>query len=223
MPKDDIIAEVMTPSGGEQDSTTARRTLRGQAIRARETLTATARAALTVRLEHHLGELLERLAPRRLGFCWPHRGEPDLHGFVARWLAADAGREAALPVVHGRDEAMSFRRWTPGMVLVQDRHGIPHPAEGDELRPDALLVPLNAFDAAGFRLGYGGGYFDRTLAVLDTIAIGVGFELGRVATVHPQPHDRPMHWLVTERGVFAPQPGPAGTSPAAGDQPRKSL
>jgi len=64
-----------------------------------------------------------------------------------------------------------------------------------------VLVPLNAFDAAGYRLGYGGGYFDRTLAQMRTIAIGVGFELGRVDSVLPQPHDLPMNWIVTESGA----------------------
>jgi 5-formyltetrahydrofolate cyclo-ligase len=67
--------------------------------------------------------------------------------------------------------------------------------------PDALLIPLIGFDAAGFRLGYGGGYYDRTLAVLGAaLKIGVGHELGRLATIHPQPHDVPMDIVVTERG-----------------------
>jgi 5-formyltetrahydrofolate cyclo-ligase len=104
--------------------------------------------------------------------------------------------------VQGRDAPLAFRPWVPGMTLVADRHGIAHPPHGDPVVPDALLVPLNAFDVDGFRLGYGGGYFDRTLAQLDATAIGVGFELGRSDSVFPQPHDRPMDWIVTEAGAF---------------------
>ena len=89
------------------------------------------------------------------------------------------------------------------MAMEEDRHGIPTPAIGDFVQPQALLIPLAAFDAAGFRLGYGGGYFDRTLAGLQPrpLAIGVGFELCRVASIHPEPHDERLDAVVTEAGV----------------------
>jgi 5-formyltetrahydrofolate cyclo-ligase len=186
----------------KSDIQTRRRELRRHAIRAREMLTETARAALSARLETHLAGVLATLSPATLAFCWPHRAEPDLRRLIARWLHAESGRIAALPVVQERDAALAFRAWVPGMILVADRHGISHPPHGDLVMPDALLVPLNAFDADGFRLGYGGGYFDRTLAQLDATAIGVGFELGRCESVFPQPHDRPMDWIVTEAGAF---------------------
>jgi 5,10-methenyltetrahydrofolate synthetase len=149
----------------------------------------------------HLDGVLVELAPRVLAFCWPYRAEPDLRSWVQAWLAADEQRVAALPVVVEKHAAMHFRRWTPGAEMVADRHGIPHPAEAVEVLPEAVLVPLNAFDAQGYRLGYGGGYFDRTLAQMETVAIGVGFELGRVPSALPQPHDRPMAWIVTEAGA----------------------
>lgn len=195
------------------DIVARRRALRNHALQAREALTATAREALTRRLEAHLESLLARLAPRSLAFCWPFRAEPDLRHFVAGWLAADADRRAALPVVLDRAAPLVFRSWTPGMTLVPDRHGIPHPPVGEEVLPELVLVPLNAFDAAGFRLGYGGGYFDRTLAALDAVAVGIGYELGRVDSVLPQAHDRSMDWLVTEAGVFRPDGG--GSTPGA--------
>lgn len=179
-----------------------RRELRRLTISGRERLTETARASLSARLEAHLETLLEALAPLTLAFCWPHRGEPDLRRLIARWLHADAQRTAALPVVCERDGPLLFRPWRPGMALAADRHGILHPPCGEVVVPEVLLVPLNAFDAAGYRLGYGGGYFDRTLAHLNAVAIGVGFELGRTDSVFPQPHDRPMNWLVTEAGAF---------------------
>lgn len=195
----------MHESGSEEDIVARRRALRNAALSAREALTATARSALTHRLQGHLAPLLEQLVPRTLGFCWPFRAEPDLRHFVAGWLGEDASRRAALPVVLDREAPLTFRRWVPGMSLQPDRHGIPHPPAGEDLVPDVVLVPLNAFDAQGFRLGYGGGYFDRTLEVLSARAVGVGFELGRVDCVLPQPHDRPMDWLVTEAGAFQPR------------------
>jgi 5,10-methenyltetrahydrofolate synthetase len=93
------------------------------------------------------------------------------------------------------------------MEMMLDRHGIPFPASAEEIAPDVALVPLNAFDARGYRLGYGGGYFDRTLAAMEQMAaVGVGFELGREVDVLPQAHDRAMHWLITEAGVFRATP-----------------
>jgi 5-formyltetrahydrofolate cyclo-ligase len=83
-------------------------------------------------------------------------------------------------------------------------YDIPFPKARDILLPDLVLAPPVGFDAARYRLGYGGGYFDRTLAVLQPrpFAIGVGFELGRLTTVYPQPHDLAMDAIVTEVGVF---------------------
>ena len=175
--------------------------MRRQALQAREAMDEAQRASLTARLCSHLDGVIGRLAPRTLAFCWPYRAEADLRGWVQAWLAADARRVAALPVVVEAAAAMHFRRWAPGALMIPDRHGIPHPAEPVEVRPEVVIVPLNAFDAAGYRLGYGGGYFDRTLARMETVAIGVGFELGRVPSVLPQPHDLPMDWIVTEAGA----------------------
>jgi len=186
------------PAGAEA----LRRRLRAQAVAAREALAAGLRAELTARIERHLDGVVARFAPDSLAYCWPYRAEPDLRGWVGRWLAADARRRASLPVVLDKATPLTFRRWTPDCAMVPDHHGIPVPAEGEVLEPAVLLVPLNAFDAAGYRLGYGGGYFDRTLAQRKVMAIGVGFELGRADTVFPQAHDLPMDWLVTEAGAF---------------------
>ena len=84
-----------------------------------------------------------------------------------------------------------------------DRHGIPIPADGATLIPDVVLLPLVAFDARGFRLGYGGGYFYRTLAGLAPrpFSIGVGFEVARVDSIQPQEHDIPLDAVVTEAGA----------------------
>jgi 5,10-methenyltetrahydrofolate synthetase len=152
-----------------------------------------------------------QLAALRVGFCWPVNNEPDVRAALETWQAAgDAAFAALLPVVVEAGVALAFRPWQPGMALSADRYGIPTPVTGDFQQPQALLIPLAAFDAAGFRLGYGGGYFDRTLARLHPrpLAIGVGFELSRVDSVFPEPHDERLDAVVTEERVitFARQP-----------------
>lgn len=84
-----------------------------------------------------------------------------------------------------------------------DRHAIPIPADGAVLVPDVVLLPLVAFDRRGFRLGYGGGYFDRTLAAIvpRPFTVGIGFEIARVDTIQPQQHDIPLDAVVTEAGA----------------------
>ena len=175
--------------------------LRRQKIAARETLPPPVHARHSARIEAHLALLFARLKPRVLGFCWPIRGEVDCRELAARTIAA--GGRACLPLVLKPGAAMAFREWRPDCVMAIDRHGIHYPAAGAELIPDVLLMPVNAFDAEGFRLGYGGGYFDRTLAALKPppLAIGVGFELARVASTHPGSHDIALDAVVTEAGL----------------------
>lgn len=182
--------------------------LRDAAIAAREAIPPARRATLDRHIGAHLDRLLDASGPRVLGFCWPHRSEPDLRDWVAAWLDQAPHRIAVLPVVVARAAPMIFRRWTPETPLVSDRFGIPHPPDGEAWLPEALLVPVNAFDRGGFRIGYGGGYFDRTLASLSPrpLAIGIGYECGRVANALPQAHDLPMDWMVTEQGAY---PSPA--------------
>ena len=193
---------MMTTMMNDDDILAIRRDLRCSTIARREALDASTHAALTRDLEAHLAVLLARLDPPCVAFCWPYRAEPDLRAFITRWLDAGRARQAALPVVLDRDQPMVFRAWTPACSLAVDRHGIPYPADTPELTPVLALVPLNAFDAAGYRIGYGGGYFDRTLAAMSMITVGVGFELGRVTSVYPQAHDKPMDWIATEAGCW---------------------
>lgn len=119
------------------------------------------------------------------------------------------GREVALPVVVGPGLPLEFRRWTRATPMASGVYDIPYPAEGEGVRPGALLVPLVGFDEGGFRLGYGGGFYDRTLASepAKPLAIGVGFELSRLATIFPLPHDIPMDYIVTEKALYRPGPG----------------
>lgn len=116
-----------------------------------------------------------------------------------------AGRTLCLPVVAERDEAMLFRRWSPGEPLELDDAGIPAPLPlADTLAPDLILTPLLAFDASGARLGQGGGYYDRTFAVMpDAVRVGFAYAGQEVERLEIEPHDIRLHGVLTEKGYRA--------------------
>jgi 5,10-methenyltetrahydrofolate synthetase len=179
-----------------------RKAERTRLIAARLAAPAEMRNGWTERLIATLEPLLEK-AEGPISFYWPFRGEPDLRPLMRR--LSRAGMVLALPVVIERSAPLHFRPWAPGAKLELGIWNIPVPATKDEIEPKLLLAPVVGFTADGYRLGYGGGYFDRTLAKLGAghAAIGVGFELGRLPTIHPQPHDIRMSRIVTEAGVVA--------------------
>jgi 5,10-methenyltetrahydrofolate synthetase len=143
------------------------------------------------------------LASMAIGFCWPFKSEFDAR-FAIRYFR-DRGATAALPAVVAKASPLQFRKWWPGAPMTPGVYDIPVPDGTEIVIPDAAIVPMIGFDAEGYRLGYGGGYFDRTLAALlpRPLAIGVAFELGRLQSIHPQPHDIPMDFVVTEDGLHA--------------------
>jgi 5-formyltetrahydrofolate cyclo-ligase len=178
-----------------------RREQRADLIARREALPLDERRRLVDMILGLLTEHCPQLAQGCVGFYWPFRGEIGLHSLV-RGLV-DQGASAALPVVVERRQPLEFWAWHPGMALERGIWDIPVPAQRQVVQPTALLVPLVGFDETGYRLGHGGGYYDRTLAAMNPkpLAIGVGYELARLATIHPQPHDIPMDAIVTEAGV----------------------
>jgi len=153
-------------------------------------------------------------ALRTIGFYWPFKGEYDPRPLMRSLHAA--GRRLALPVVVERAKPLAFRAWWPGIRMVPGIWDIPVPAESEAVQPDAVVAPLLGFDAQGYRLGYGGGYYDRTLAALPgkPLAIGVGFEPAVLETIHPQPHDIPMDLIITPQRTV--RPGHAGLMAAGG-------
>ena len=182
-----------------------RQALRRQGIARRMALSAATHESLSTRICELIGRSFPELSHVHDGFCWPYKNEPDLRPLMQRWLArGNPGFAALLPVVIDAGRALAFRAWTPDCTMQTDRYGIPTPSSGDFLTPDALLIPVNVFDARGYRIGYGGGYFDRTLASLQstTLTIGVGFELARVDSIEPEEHDLPLAAIVTEAGVL---------------------
>lgn len=173
---------------------------------------------------------------------WPHRNEYDARALAARWR--EAGAVIALPVVVEKAAPLAFHAWDENTPMTTGPHGIAHPARGPALAPSVLLAPAVGFDAQGYRLGYGGGYFDRTLAALRAqgrrpLTIATAFEEARLDTLHPQPHDLPMDYVLTEAGLYrrgpqglqllslpGPEPGSgaacSGRSSDAGHAPRKA-
>lgn len=181
---------------------TWRKTLRARLIEARHALPAETLTRYRETIDCHLERGFAGLARGVCAFCWPYKGEYDAR-FLARRLRA-RGAVTALPVVVAPRTPLVFREWHPGVSLASGVLGIPYPAGSSEVVPDAVIVPLVGFDDAGYRLGYGGGYFDRTLAALERkpVVIGVAYESAHLDTIHPQPHDVPMDWVVTERGIY---------------------
>ena len=144
----------------------------------------------------------ELLASARLGIYWPIRSEFDPR-FVAHHLR-QRGATIGLPVVVGKDRPLIYREWHPGTVMREGGMGIPYPAAAaPELVPDVVLVPPVGFDPQGYRLGYGAGFFDRTLAAMvpRPLTLGVAFECARMPTIFPQPHDIALDFIVTEAGI----------------------
>jgi 5-formyltetrahydrofolate cyclo-ligase len=148
-----------------------------------------------------VAEILRSIAPGVAGFYWPIRGEINVVSLMESFVTG--GGSAALPVIVAKAQPLEFRLWRPGDSMSRGVFDIPYPTEARLVHPDVLIVPLVGFDERGYRLGYGGGYYDRTLNSLDPkpITIGIGFASARLETIHPQQYDVPMDYIVTERGV----------------------
>jgi 5,10-methenyltetrahydrofolate synthetase len=180
------------------DSTAFRAALRREKIAARQAQPETLRLRADALIRQRLAELLLPRSPGVFAFCWPIRAEVDCRPLAAELLAA--GWRAAMPTVVEPAAPMRFRAWSPDCPMSVDPHGIPVPADDAPLVPDVLLLPLVAFDPAGYRLGYGGGYFDRTLAACAPrpLTVGVGYALAGVPSIRPEAHDIPLDVIVTE-------------------------
>jgi 5-formyltetrahydrofolate cyclo-ligase len=149
-------------------------------------------------IEQRLHLLLQDRPGITLGVYWPFQAEFDPRPLID-WLIA-AGSAVALPAVVDKKGPLEYRSWRPGEALVDGVWNIPTPEKREIVVPQAVLAPLVGFDRDCYRLGYGGGYFDRTLAALSPrpLAIGVGFELSEIETIYPQDFDIPMDVIVTE-------------------------
>jgi 5-formyltetrahydrofolate cyclo-ligase len=162
----------------------------------------TDRAEREARLLQRLEEWLTASRAKRLGFFWATRSEPDLSPVIARWLQADHTRVASLPIIEG--ELLRFAPWSPGTALIAGPFDVWIPDTPRRIDPDLLVIPCVGIDRLRYRLGYGGGYYDRTLAVMSPhpATVGVGFDCARIETIDPKPHDLQMDIAMTESGSW---------------------
>ena len=167
----------------------------------RDELGAELRREWSIRIESTLRLQLQRNGGSKAAFYWPLGGEIDLRPYMRKYI--EQGGSALLPVVVQRHRPLEFRRWWPGMPMYPDARGIPSPKWRDMVEPDVIVIPMLGFDDQLYRLGYGGGYFDRTLCALESkpFCIGISFECCRLNTIYPQPHDIPLDAIVTEDRV----------------------
>jgi len=184
-----------------------RRAERERLISARLSLANAERERLAREIIGEIEQWVEPGPGLKIGLYWPWRAEPDLRGCFEPWHRN--GARVALPVVRARNEPLVFRQWTPSCRLRPGAMKIPVPVEGDEIVPNVVVAPLVGFDARGYRLGYGGGYFDRTLASLapQPFTIGVGYPSQQIATIYPQAHDVPMDIVIHGRNEVIERPG----------------
>ena len=149
-----------------------------------------------------------------IGAYWPIKGEFDPLPALHRWkedgelLDEPQLRRIGLPVVDKMHKTLKFHAWHPGCPMEEDAYGIPKPKDTEVIGPTLLFVPCVGYGPGGFRLGYGGGFYDRTLATLEPrpFTVGLGFTHGFVAELEPEPHDIPLDAILNDNGEVWPMP-----------------
>ncbi len=187
-------------SKSRQATDPARSALRTQLLAAREQIDR--RAERERALGNRVARWLKTVQLVRLAFYWPIRGEPDLAPIIADWLAVTSLRAAGLPVIVG--DQLAFAPWTKRSAMVPGAFEIPVPSTSMRMVPQLLLIPCLGFDAQRYRLGYGGGYYDRTLATMQQapVKVGIAFDMSQVDTIAPRQHDVRLDLVITEGGVL---------------------
>ena len=147
-----------------------------------------------------------------IGAYWPIKGEFDPLPALHRWkedgelLDQPQPRRIGLPVVDKVHKTLTFHAWYPGCPMEEDAYGIPKPKDTPIIVPTLLFVPCVGYGPGGFRLGYGGGFYDRTLATLlpKPFTVGLGYTNGYLPDMEPEPHDEPLDALLNDNGVVWP-------------------
>lgn len=161
------------------------------------------RLELAAELQEVLRVWLTRRGERTIGAYWPIKGEFDPLPALYRWSEADARRRIGLPVMDKQHGTLQFHVWYPGCPMEDDAYNIPKPKGTEVFEPQLLIVPCVGFGPGGLRLGYGGGFMDRTLAALKPrpATLGVGYACGFLPLLKAEPHDVPLDAILTEEGV----------------------
>lgn len=150
-----------------------------------------------------------------IGAYWPIKGEFDPLPALHRWkedgelIEEPQPRRIGLPVIDKVHKTLTFHAWYPGCPMEEDAYGIPKPKDTEIIVPTLLFVPCVGYGPGGYRLGYGGGFYDRTLPALQPrpYTVGLGFTCGFVAELEPEPHDVPLDAILNDNGVVWPVPG----------------
>lgn len=175
-----------------------RKAERERLIAARLAIPAETRGQWSNAIATGLDAVIGDVSGKMISLYWPFRGEPDLRNWGIRVL--ERGGRLALPVVIQKGWPLEYRIWSPGDPLERGVWNILVPSRGPAVQPDVVIAPVVGFDDKHYRLGYGGGFFDRTLAIMPKkpLTIGVGYRQSRISTIYPQPHDIPMDVVVTD-------------------------
>jgi 5-formyltetrahydrofolate cyclo-ligase len=186
-----------------------RREQREQLLAARLAMSTEAHRTASCAIAERLSRHLQEHRPATLAGYWPIRREFNPLPLMQQLLAS--GVRIALPATPSKQASLEFRLWYPGTALGVGAYGIPYPSHGAPVLPDTLLIPLLGYDVQGYRLGYGGGFYDRTVAALARRPhlVGLGFAAARLPSIRPQPHDARMDWIITEDASLdyaAPKP-----------------
>lgn len=147
-----------------------------------------------------------------IGAYWPIKGEFDPLPALHRWKedgelqGTPQRRKIGLPVIDKQRKTLSFHAWYPGCPMEEDAYGIPKPKDTELLVPTLLFVPCVGYAPGGYRLGYGGGFYDRTLAELtpSPFTVGLGYTNGYLDDFHPEAHDLPLDAILNDNGVVWP-------------------
>ena len=138
-----------------------------------------------------------------IGAYWPIKGEFDALPALYRGSESDPQRRNGLPVMDRQTRQLRFHVWFPGCPMEEDAYGIPKPKDTEQFAPRLLLVPCVGFGPGGVRLGYGGGFYDRTLAALSPrpFSVGLAYSHGWLPWLQAEPHDVPLDAVLTEQGL----------------------
>ncbi|MCK6424516.1 MAG: 5-formyltetrahydrofolate cyclo-ligase [Burkholderiaceae bacterium] len=181
-----------------RDKLTLRRQLQA------ERLAMSDRHQRSVHLQEVLRVWLLSRPERTIGAFWAIKGEFDALPALYRWSEAQAQRRIGLPVMDRQTKQLRFHVWYPGCPMEEDAFGILKPKDTEEFHPELLLAPCVGFGPKGVRLGYGGGFYDRTLATLRPrpYTAGIGYGHGYIPWLEAEAHDVPLDAMLTEDGVF---------------------
>lgn len=179
-----------------------RKKKRIELLACREAVTNNDRAQWSLEISSLLENGFPILCKSTVGFYWSYRGEYDPQ--PAMNALQRRGAVLALPEIEGKGRPLCFRRWSEETPMKIGAYNIPVTDNTERVTVNAIIVPMLGFDTKGYRLGYGAGYYDRTISGMNPrpLLIGVAFEILRLEDIYPRPHDVAMDFIVTEAGIF---------------------